>query len=239
MATASPIILMEDPHLLVVVKPAGMLTQGRPREGMSLEGWIRSYLNPSSPDTPYLGVIHRLDRPVSGVMVWAKTLKAARRLHQQFADRVIEKEYWAIVSGLPEPSEGIWDDWLFEENTGLGPNVQVCAPETPRARHAITRYRRGEPLELPPGCSWIRLWPTTGRTHQLRVQAGSRGIAVLGDSTYGSNQPFPEGIALHARALRFQHPTLHSTVGFQGALPPIWNESGIRLPEEWDSSTGL
>jgi 23S rRNA pseudouridine1911/1915/1917 synthase len=227
-----PAILYEDVHCLVVDKPSGMLTQGRPRQGMSLEGLIRRYLEPRDPDSAYLAAIHRLDRPVSGVMIWGKTLKAARRLHAQFSGREVEKQYWAVVPGLPSPAEGLWDDWLCEEDTGLGPIVQVCHAETPRARHALTRYRVDPSGKIPGGCSWLRLWPRTGRTHQLRVQASSRGWPILGDSLYGSDRPFPVGIALHARSLRIRHPMLGTELRFQAPVPGHWAELGIGLPGE-------
>jgi 23S rRNA pseudouridine1911/1915/1917 synthase len=227
-----PTILHEDVHCLAVVKPAGLLTQGRPRVGTSLEGLLRRYLKPGDPGGVYLAAIHRLDRPVSGVMVWGKTPKAARRLHEQFASRTVEKHYWAIVPGLPEPEAGIWDDWLSEEDTGLGPIVQVCKPETPRARHAVSKYRADRSGTLPEGCARLLLWPRTGRTHQLRVQAASRGLPILGDATYGSDRPFPGGIALHARSLAFRHPILKTELRLVAPLPPHWDAAGITLPDD-------
>ena len=230
MFDAEPLILFEDLHCLTVDKPAGMLSQGSPRQGMSLEALLRRRLNPEDPEGVYLAAIHRLDRPVSGAMIWGKTLKAARRLHQQFAGRQVEKEYWGIVDGRPEPVEGIWEDWLFEESTSLGSIVQVCRAGTPRARHAQTRYRVMDAPGLPEGCSWLRLWPKTGRTHQLRVQAASRGFPILGDSSYGSDRDFTIGIALHARSLRVQHPILRSELQFEAPIPDQWAEGGIQLP---------
>lgn len=226
-----PDILYEDVHCLAVNKPSGMLTQGRPREGMSLEGVLRRYLNPINPDAVYLAAIHRLDRPVSGVMIWGKTLKAGRRLHQQFSDREVEKQYWAIVDGRPTPDEGLWDDWLCEETTGIGSLVQVCSPETPKARQALTRYQIDPEGTVPDGFSRLRLWPRTGRTHQLRVQAATRGWPILGDTAYGSTKPFPTGIALHARSLMVRHPILRTELRFQAPLPSHWQEAGIQLPD--------
>ncbi|RUL82518.1 RluA family pseudouridine synthase [Tautonia sociabilis] len=227
-----PSILFEDVHCLAVSKPPGMLSQGRPRDGMSLEGILRRYLDPDAPDSVYLAAIHRLDRPVSGVMIWGKTPKAARRLHQQFSSREVEKQYWAIVPGCPSPVEGIWDDWLCEEDTGLGPVVQVCHADAPRARHALTRYRVDPLGTVPEGCSRLRLWPRTGRTHQLRVQASSRGLPILGDAHYGSDRPFPVGIALHARSLAIRHPMLRTEMLLTAPLPDHWPAAGIILPDE-------
>src|SRR5690349_21749918 len=188
-------ILFEDAHCLAVAKPAGLLTQGVPRGEPTLEAAVRRHLRPDDPASAYLGTVHRLDRPVSGVVLWAKTPKAARRLAEQFGSRQAHKQYWAIVEGRPGAARGLWDDWLcLDAATGLG-GSQVCAPGRPRARRAVTRFALGEAEGLPPGCSWLRLWPETGRTHQLRVQAAHRGLPVLGDRLYGSAGAFPLGIA--------------------------------------------
>src|SRR5262245_64047846 len=128
-------ILHEDEHCLAVDKPAGMLTQGTRAGELSLEMAVRHYLAPDAPASVYVGTVHRLDRPVSGVVLWAKTPKAARRLSQQFAHRRARKQYWAIVAGRPPVAEGVWEDWLCLDDTGLG-RVQICAPGTPRAQRA-------------------------------------------------------------------------------------------------------
>ena len=217
-------ILHEDPHLLVVNKPAGLLTQGRVGGEPSLETRVRAYLAPDDPASVYLGTVHRLDRPVSGVVLWAKTAKAARRLADQFSKREARKEYRAIVAGRPTADRGGWEDWLCEEDTGLG-RVQVCLAGTPRARRAFTRFELdpGPDRTLPEGTSGLRLFPETGRTHQLRVQAASRGMPILGDSLYGSDRAFPEGIALHARSLEIAHPISDLRMTFRAPLPEAWD----------------
>jgi 23S rRNA pseudouridine1911/1915/1917 synthase len=234
-------ILFEDPHCLVVVKPAGLLTQASATaaEEPTLEAAVRRYLNPGAPQSPYLGTVHRLDRPVSGVVLWAKTPKAARRLAEQFAAHTAAKEYWAVVEGqrpeldTKDDHDEIWDDWLLPvDPTGT---VRVAAPGTASARHALTRVRWmsvsvSEPvLQLPR--SWLRLWPQTGRTHQLRAQAASRDRPIVGDRTYGAAQPFPSGIALHARALTVRHPVLKTSMTWVASLPAAWREAGIAVPE--------
>ena len=223
------LILHEDAHLLAVAKPAGLLTQGVAAGEPALEDEVRRHLNPGEPAAAYVGTVHRLDRVVSGVIVWAKTPKAARRLADQFARREARKEYWAVVAGGPGRESGTWEDWLCLDDTGLGV-VQVCLPGAPRARRAVTRFRREAGGRVPEGCSWLRLWPETGRTHQLRVQAGSRGWPILGDRPYGSTVAFPGGIALHARALTLRHPALDRPVTFEAPLPEAWAEVGIDLP---------
>jgi 23S rRNA pseudouridine1911/1915/1917 synthase len=221
-------ILFQDHHLLVVDKPAGVLTQGRDAaaESPSLERMIRRHLSPRDEAGVYLATVHRLDRPVSGVILWALTPKAARRVADQFAAREIAKEYWAIVAGSPTPPEGFWDDWLCEEDTGVS-RVQVCREGTPRARQAITRYRTEPSPGLAEGHSWLRLWPRTGRTHQLRVQAAARGLPIVGDALYGSTTEFDPGIALHARSLTLRHPTLGSELTVETAPPGSWAARGF------------
>ncbi len=176
---------------------------------------------PGPTRSAYLGIVHRLDRPTSGVLIWAKTPKAARRLSAQFEARRVEKEYWALVecpeaAGVGESAKSpvaggreappsvveTWTDWLTRTaRTGL---AEVVEPETPGARTAVTRVRRVVTQTLPAGVAWLRLWPETGRTHQLRAQSAARGWPILGDREYGAKTTFgpPNAIALHARSLR-------------------------------------
>ncbi len=176
----SLVILYEDSDCLAVAKPAGQFTQGRwaPPGEVSLEMAVRRHLEADDPDSVYLGMVHRLDRPTSGVLLWAKTPKAARRLSSQFEKRRVVKEYWAIVElgrrGEANPAsartadahEETWCDWLTRPSqAGL---VRVVAPETPGSRQAMTLVQHTARAELPAGCAWLRLWPQTGRTHQLR-----------------------------------------------------------------------
>lgn len=224
-------ILYEDAHCLATVKPGGELTQGAGAGVSSLEARVRRYLNPADPASVYLGTVHRLDRPVSGVILWAKTHKAARRLAAQFAARQVRKEYWAIVEGTADRlgPDGRWDDWLPAPD-GLGV-VRLSETRVPGTRQAVTRFQRGIASGLPEQTSWLRLWPETGRTHQLRVQTAYRGFAILGDLVYGSARPFPQGIALHAKALRVRHPILGTTIELVAPLPAAWAGQGIVLPE--------
>jgi 23S rRNA pseudouridine1911/1915/1917 synthase len=243
-------ILFEDAHCLAVVKPPGQLTQGTwaPPGELSLETAVRRYLNPSDPRAVYLGMVHRLDRPTSGVLLWAKTAKAAHRLSSQFERRRVVKEYWAIVEmnlltteaepGLTKrsvpvrvPYEGIWTDWLTRaDESGV---VSVVAPHTSGAREAVTKVNRGTAVALPPGCAWLRLWPQTGRTHQLRAQTTRRGMPILGDSTYGATvrSPLSPGIALHARLLTVRHPILNNELNLVAPLPSTWATAGIVLAD--------
>jgi 23S rRNA pseudouridine1911/1915/1917 synthase len=232
-------ILFEDAHFLVVNKPAGLLTQGRPGGETTLEVAVRSHLNPEVPTQTYLGTVHRLDRPVSGVVLWAKNPRAARRLAGQFESREAKKEYLAVVSNTVAPIlRGVWEDWLCEEDTGVGV-VQVCLRGTPRSRRAVTRCALEEAVSLPEGTSLLRLFPETGRTHQLRVQTGARGFPILGDSAYGSKFGFPIGIALHARTLTIRHPITEQWMTFMAPVPGAWQAAGIALVGDSEQECGI
>lgn len=200
-------ILFEDDHCLALDKPAGQFSQGpwAPEGEITLETAVRLYLDRADPHSVYLGFVHRLDRPTSGVILWAKTEKAARRLATQFEKRSARKEYWAIVesaatqgesdgttpagvattnTGLPV-GEQVWRDWLTRaDQTG---RVSAVCEGAPGAREAVTRVCVNDAVSgLPRGCCWLKLWPQTGRTHQLRIQAARRGTPIVGDVIYGA-----------------------------------------------------
>ncbi|MBV9123637.1 MAG: RluA family pseudouridine synthase [Planctomycetes bacterium] len=222
-------ILFEDNHCLAVAKPAPLLTQGVPPGIPTLEAMVKAYLKERyhKPGNVYLGIPHRLDRPVSGVVLFARNTKAARRLAEQFQQRQVVKVYWAVVEGEVEPAEGLWEDWLLklpEES-----RAERVGPETPGARHAVLSYRR---LESGAGCSLLEVRPETGRMHQIRVQAAVRGWPIRGDLVYGSRQLFGPSpatprdrvIALHARSLTFLHPIRYEPITVTAPLPETWRE---------------
>ena len=228
MTTQPLVVLFEDAHVLAVVKPAGVLTQRNLKGEHALEDDVRAYLDSATTRRAYLGTVHRLDRPVSGVILWAKTPKAARRLSGQFGRREVTKEYFGLFEDLrrePGPLDTVWTNWLTPTSNEKGV-VHVVDPDTPGARLAETRVFE-DPGSIPGKLLRLRLSPMTGRTHQLRVQAATRGFPVLGDAAYGSSRPFPEGIALHARSLRFRHPTLLSPMELTAPVPDAWSTVGI------------
>ena len=236
MSATAAAVLFEDAHLVAVAKPAGLLTQGPSWKEPSLEQNVRRHLAPDAPDSVYLGTVHRLDRPVSGVVVWAKTHRAARRLADQFASRRVVKEYQAVVESTElVTGEGVWIDWLTRSPDASGV-VRVAAEGDPQARRAVTRYRVEPSANVPEGALWLRLWPETGRTHQLRAQSAQRGAPVWGDAPYGARHSFPLGIALHARALTFLHPALGRPLTIVAPLPAAWGESGCFEPTTRDGS---
>jgi len=217
-------VLYEDAHLLAVDKPAGLATQGPAGGGPTLEGAVRHHLaGGGDPAGVYLGTVHRLDRPVTGVVIWAKTIKAARRLAGQFAGRTVEKVYWALVEARPATDTGTWADWLCEEETGLG-RVQVLDRAAPRSRRAVTAYRLAGAATLDDGQAawWLELRPETGRRHQLRAQSAARGLPIVGDRAYAAARAFGAGIALHARRLVVEHPARLDRLVVEATLPSSW-----------------
>jgi 23S rRNA pseudouridine1911/1915/1917 synthase len=229
-------ILYDDGPVLVVNKPAGVLTQA-PAGIDSLEVRVKDFYRQRE-DKPadaniYLGLPHRLDRPVSGAIVFARHVRAAQRLSAQFENRTVSKSYWAFVEGEAATDEGTWTDYLHKRH-GMA-QAEVVDASHPAAKHAVLHYRvvwRG------PRGTWLELELETGRTHQIRVQAASRGHAVVGDSQYGSTQPFGDPaldlrerpIALHARHLGFRHPMTGENVSITAPLPNDWNT--LDLPPE-------
>ncbi len=203
-------ILYEEGPCLVVNKPPGLLTQAPPGID-SLELRIKNFLKLRGHpyDFVYLGVPHRLDRPASGAIVFCTKRRAARRLAEQFEQRLVNKIYWACVEGHVAPQTGDWQDYI--RKAPGNPQAEILAPGLPQARLAVLHYRV---LGTGPWGSWLEVRLETGRTHQVRIQAASRGHPLLGDAQYGSTIPFgPQhedrrlrAIALHARTLEFKHP---------------------------------
>jgi 23S rRNA pseudouridine1911/1915/1917 synthase len=226
-------ILFEDNHCLAVAKPAPLLTQGVPPDIPTLEVMVKSYLKERyrKPGNVYLGIPHRLDRPVSGVVVFARNTKAARRLAEQFHNRQVRKVYWAAVepsaAGEFPPAEGVWEDWLLKVKEEA--RSECVAADTPGARRAVLRYRR---LRQNEGGALLEIEPETGRMHQIRVQTAIRGWPVRGDVLYGSRLPFgplaelarDRVIALHARSLTFLHPIRYEPLTVTAPLPEGWGE---------------
>jgi len=196
-------VLYEDNHLLVVHKPAGMPTQaGRPGEPCLLEvarEWVRQRYD--KPGRVYLGLVHRLDRPVAGVVVLARTSKAASRLSQQLRARTMTKRYRALVRGCPEPAEGTLVHHVELRPDGRATLHDAPGPDRKEARLRYRVLRSGSP-------SLLEVALDTGRKHQIRMQLARHGHPIVGDAQYGSTLPFTAGaIALVAWRLELTHPT--------------------------------
>jgi RluA family pseudouridine synthase len=224
-------ILFEDADCIVVAKPGGLLTQA-PLGIDSLEFQLKRLLREraGAPGDIYLGVPHRIDRPVSGVIVFAKNKRAARRISTQFEARRVEKTYWALVAGAVAPAEATWTDHL--KKIYGQPRTKIVDPADAEGQIAILHYRV---LRQFSGRTLLEITLETGRTHQIRVQCASRGYPLLGDELYGSTEPFGPWrddererlIALHARSLRFRHPTTREYILAVAPLPALWREYGV------------
>jgi 23S rRNA pseudouridine1911/1915/1917 synthase len=230
-------ILHEDRQILIVNKPHGLLTQAP--EGIdNLEARIRRFLiaREEKPGGCYLGIPHRLDRPSTGVMIFAKNVRATQRISRQFEHRFTRKTYWALVEGhVEETDEGRWEDYMRKVK-GEARSV-ICSPMHPQAREAVLRYKIVQRLTFPSGkeATWLEIELETGRTHQIRLQASSREHPVLGDAQYGSTMSFgPQfedvrlrAIALHARSLSLEHPMTKEPISFEAPIGEAWREFGV------------
>jgi 23S rRNA pseudouridine1911/1915/1917 synthase len=228
-------ILYDNGPVLVINKPAGILTQA-PAGIDSLEVQVKAFYREreQKEGNIYLGLPHRLDRPVSGAIVFARHARAAQRLSTQFENRTVTKLYWAMVEGDVAGDEGTWTDHLHKRH-GMSQSIVVPA-EDPRGKVAVLRYRvRGR---MPGAGTWIEVELETGRTHQIRVQCASRGMPLLGDTLYGSPATFGQWnadererlIALHARTLELLHPMTREPIRVVAPLPPLWREYGVHEP---------
>jgi len=219
-------ILYEDGPCLAVNKPAGLSTQAPPGID-SLEVRVKNYLQERGPpyDFVYLGVPHRLDRPASGAIVFCTKRRAARKLAKQFEKREVNKIYWACVEGKVQAETGTWEDYL--RKVPDQPRAEVVAADLPQARLAVLHYRT---LGMNQWGSWLEIRLETGRMHQVRIQAASRGHPLLGDAQYGALTIFgPQyedqrlrAIALHARTLEFKHPMTKEMVTITAPVDENW-----------------
>jgi 23S rRNA pseudouridine1911/1915/1917 synthase len=219
-------VLFEDNHCLAVNKPAGLLSQGDASGQPSLVELAKAYLKTRyrKPGNVYVGLLHRLDRPVSGVVLLAKTSKAAGRLSAEFRSGAITKAYWAIVEGAPREDQGEWVDVLAKDNrlnrTGAVKPGSSLGKEARVAFRVIERWARYSKLEL---------LPATGRSHQLRVQLAARDLPIVGDMKYGAATRLLalDGhlrVALHAARLGFTHPTRREAISVDAPVQADWPE---------------
>ena len=216
-------VVYEDNHLLVVNKPTGIATQGAEAGRPSLLHVARQYIKQKyrKPGNVYLGTVSRLDAAVSGVVVFARTSKAAARLSEQFRRHTVDKIYWAVVSGNPSET-AVCADWLVKDE--LRQRMRVADEQTLGAQFARLSYRRMQRLAAG---SLLEITLETGRKHQIRCQLAARHTPILGDRKYGSRHSFPRGIALHARMLQLAHPTRGETISLQAEPPIAWRSLGL------------
>jgi 23S rRNA pseudouridine1911/1915/1917 synthase len=219
-------VLYEDNHLLALNKPAGLATMGVSDGKTSLVTLAKEYLKAryNKPGNVYLGVVSRVDSAVSGVVLFARTSKAAARLSEQFRMRSVEKVYWALIERGIDPPNGEWVDWMAKDESQQ--RMVRAAPDAAGAQEARLVYRV---LKRVTDAVLVEVRPETGRKHQIRLQFAARGYPILGDKKYGSRRSFCSGIALHARELAFDHPTTKRRISLTAPVPATW--SGFAMKE--------
>jgi 23S rRNA pseudouridine1911/1915/1917 synthase len=230
-------ILCEDGPVIAVNKPAGIISQGAPQGVDSVIDLVKRYLRDKydKPGNVYLGVPHRLDRPVSGVMVFSRNSKCAARLAEQFAQRQVRKVYWAGLERPPQPEFGVLTDWIYRIPDQ--PRVEIADAGRDGAKQATLTYRT---LETHKGRALVEIELETGRMHQIRIQFANRDCPIVGDAQYGAATTFAGrtstdqsagAIALHARSLTILHPIRYDELTIVAPLPPAWREFGFTLDD--------
>ncbi|MCK9547536.1 MAG: RluA family pseudouridine synthase [Sphaerochaeta sp.] len=219
-------ILYEDNHLIIVNKEVGELSQGDQSGDTTLVDDIKAYLKRAynKPGNVYLGVVHRLDRPTSGAIVYAKTEKALSRLNALFRLDTVEKSYWAVVDKVPPKEHGVLEHYLIKD------------AKSNKSR-AVSKNRSGAKLArltytlIAASTNYYLLEVTleTGRHHQIRAQLEAIGLSIKGDLKYGSRRSNPDGgICLHARSLSFIHPVRGERISVTAPIPTdgVWQAFG-------------
>ena len=222
-------VLYEDNHIIVVSKESGEIVQGDKTGDRPLSDTVKDYIKMKhdKPGNVFLGVVHRLDRPVSGVVIFAKTSKALSRLNTMFREGDIHKTYWAIVQGCPKLAEDTLFGWLTRNEQQ---NKSYMHPrEVPNSKKAVLAYRL---LSSSERYSLLQVNLFTGRHHQIRCQLSSIGCPIKGDLKYGARRSNPDGsISLHARSVEFVHPVSHQTIKIEAPIPNdnLWHDLTLNL----------
>lgn len=213
----TPDVIYLDNHLLVVNKPPGMLSQEDETGDFDIISWAKQYLAErfDKPGNVFAGLVHRLDRPASGVMLIARTSKAASRLAQTFKDRKVTKSYLALVEGLPD-DHGRAEDYLAKRDR----KVRVVRATHPEGKKAVLEWTlRGSVGKR----SLVEITLETGRAHQIRVQMSSRGWPISGDLRYKAKEEFDgKNLALHAWKLGLEHPVRKEPMLWTAPLKHPW-----------------
>lgn len=217
-------VLYEDNHIIVVNKESGEIVQGDKTGDLPLSETVKEYIKTMhhKPGNVFLGVVHRLDRPVSGVVVFAKTSKALSRLNLMFREGRVHKTYWAIIQGMPQQEEATLKGWMVRNEKQN--KSYVHQHEVPGSKEAILSYRvigSSERYHL------LEVTLLTGRHHQIRCQLADIGCPIKGDLKYGARRSNPDGsISLLARKVTFEHPVSHEQIVVEAPLPDdrLWRE---------------
>lgn len=215
-------ILFEDNHLIVINKRAGDITQGDKTGDKPLSEVVKEYIKDkyNKPGNVYLGVVHRLDRPTSGIVIFAKTSKALERLNKDLRDKKIHKTYWAVTNKKSVPKKQTLTHFLVKNPKNN--KSRTCSENTPNCKKAILHYQVLKELD---NYQLFEVTLETGRHHQIRVQLSSMGCIIKGDLKYGAPRSNKDGsIHLHARKIEFNHPVKKEPVTFTAPVPNdvIW-----------------
>jgi len=216
-------VLYEDNHLIVINKSCGELVQSDSTGDVALEETVKKYLKKkyNKPGEVFLGVVHRVDRPVSGIVLFARTTKAQQRLNLMFQEKKIKKTYWALVKEPPKSEAGTLVHYIVR-NTKTNRSYATLE-ERPKSKKSILHYRH---IASSDRYHLLEIDLETGRHHQIRCQLAAVGCPVRGDLKYGYPRSNPNGgISLHARQIQFAHPVKEEQIYLTAPLPddPLWN----------------
>ncbi len=220
-------ILYEDNHLLVVEKPVNMLVQADKTKDEDLLTLLKSYIKKeyNKPGAVFLSLVHRLDRPVGGAIVYAKTSKGASRLSDQLRRRVVEREYLGVVRGLINKNQARLEDYLLKDNKRN--EVSIVKSNVKGSQNAVLEYKK---IGIKKDLSLLNIKLETGRSHQIRVQLAGIGHPLYGDQKYGAHiNKVGEQIALWSHKLKFKHPTKDEMIEIVSYPPNVmpWNNFKI------------
>ena len=219
-------VVYEDNHIIIVYKESGEIVQGDKTGDEPLSERVKAYIKEkyAKPGEVFLGVVHRLDRPVSGLVVFARTSKALSRLNDMFRNGEVRKTYWALTQNVPPQSEGTLEHWLVRNEKQN--KSYAYDREKPHSKRAVLNFRH---IGSTDNYQLLEVQLLTGRHHQIRCQLAAIGCPIKGDLKYGARRSNPDGsISLLARKVAFTHPVSKQPISVVSPLPndPLWHQAG-------------